>query len=131
MADLLKNYIGGKWVESPSRETFERHNPATGELVATFTKSGPADVDDAVAAANTAFRSWRLYPAPKRSEVLFKAARLLEERKEQFAREMTEEMGKVIAETRGDIQEAIDMTYYMAGEGRRMYGQTTPSEMRN
>ncbi|MDQ3614653.1 MAG: aldehyde dehydrogenase family protein [Chloroflexota bacterium] len=131
MADLFKNYIGGKWIESRSGETFERHNPATGELIATFTRSGPADVDDAVAAANKAFRSWRLYPAPRRGEILFKAARLLEERKEAFAREMTEEMGKVIAETRGDIQEAIDMTYYMAGEGRRMYGQTTPSEMRN
>ncbi|MDQ3442678.1 MAG: aldehyde dehydrogenase family protein, partial [Chloroflexota bacterium] len=85
----------------------------------------------AVAAASKAFASWRLYPAPKRGELLFKAARILENRKEAYAREMTEEMGKVLDETRGDIQEAIDMTYYMAGEGRRMFGQTTPSKMRN
>lgn len=131
MADLLRNFIGGRWIESRSGETFERRNPANGELVATFTRSGASDVDDAVEAANKAFRSWRLYPAPKRGEILYKAARLLEERKDDLAREMTEEMGKVIAETKGDVQEAIDMTYYMAGEGRRMYGQTTPSELRN
>lgn len=131
VADLFRNYIGGNWVESRSGETFDRHNPANGEFVASFTRSGAADVDDAVEAANKAFRSWRLYPAPRRGEILFKAARLLEERKEELAHEMTEEMGKVVAETRGDIQEAIDMTYFMAGEGRRMYGQTTPSELRN
>jgi len=131
VSDLFRNYIGGTWIESRSGDTFERRNPANGELVATFTKSGSADVDDAVEAANKAYRSWRLYPAPKRGEILFKAARLLEERKDELAAEMTEEMGKVIAETKGDIQEAIDMTYYMAGEGRRMYGQTTPSELRN
>ncbi|MGH2550896.1 MAG: aldehyde dehydrogenase family protein, partial [Thermomicrobiales bacterium] len=89
------------------------------------------DVERAVAAAKKAFVSWRLFPAPKRGELLFAVARLLEERKEAFAREMTEEMGKVLTEARGDVQEAIDMAYYMAGEGRRMWGQTTPSEMRN
>ena len=82
------------------------HNPATGELVAVSTKSTPADVDAAVAAAKTAFASWRLYPAPKRGELLFKVARVLEDRKEELAREMTEEMGKVIDEARGDVQEA-------------------------
>ncbi|MBA3379426.1 MAG: aldehyde dehydrogenase family protein [Chloroflexia bacterium] len=131
MSDLFRNYIGGKWIESASGATFERHNPATGELVGVFTDSDGRDVDAAVAAASKAFASWRLYPAPKRGELLFKAARILENRKEAYAREMTEEMGKVLDETRGDIQEAIDMTYYMAGEGRRMFGQTTPSEMRN
>ena len=131
MSDLFKNFIGGKWVESVSGETFDRKNPATGELVATYTKSTPADVDAAVEAAKTAFKSWRLYPAPKRGEILYKVANLLVERKEEFAREMTEEMGKVISEARGDVQEAIDMTFYMAGEGRRMYGQTTPSELQN
>jgi aldehyde dehydrogenase (NAD+) len=131
MSEVFRNYIGGKWVESQSGQTFTRNNPATGELVATFTKSAPADVDAAVAAAKEAFKSWRLYPAPKRGELLFKAANILNERKEQLAREMTEEMGKVISEARGDVQEAIDMAYYMAGEGRRMYGQTTPSELRN
>jgi acyl-CoA reductase-like NAD-dependent aldehyde dehydrogenase len=131
MTDLFRNLIGGSWVESVSGETFTRHNPATGELSGTFTNSDHRDVDAAVAAAAAAYRSWRLYPAPKRGEILFRAARILESRKEQYAREMTDEMGKVLDETRGDIQEAIDMTYYMAGEGRRMFGQTTPSEMRN
>ena len=131
MPDLFKNLIGGRWVESAAGGTFERHNPATGELVATFTKSGPADVDAAVAAASKAYADWRLYPAPKRGEILYRAAQILVERKEQLAREMTEEMGKVISESRGDVQEAIDMTFYMAGEGRRMYGQTTPSELRD
>ncbi len=131
MTDLFRNFIGGKWVESASGATFERLNPATGELVGVFTGSDARDVDAAVESASKAFQSWRLYPAPKRGEILFKAARILEERKEAYAREMTEEMGKILDETRGDIQEAIDMTYYMAGEGRRMFGQTTPSEMRN
>ena len=131
MTDLFKNHIGGSWVEAKTGATYERHNPATGDLVGTYTKSGPEDVDIAVAAAQEAFTSWRLYPAPKRGELLFTVARLLEERKELLAREMTEEMGKVIDEARGDVQEAIDMTYYMAGEGRRLWGQTTPSELRN
>ena len=131
MSELFRNFIGGKWVESHTGRTFERKNPATGELVGTYTKSDAKDVEAAVAAAKTAFQSWRLFPAPKRGEILFRAAQLLEQRKEALAREMTEEMGKVIDETRGDVQEAIDMTYYMAGEGRRLFGQTTPSEMRN
>ncbi len=131
MADHFKNYIGGEWSDSSSGGTFERKNPATGELVGVFTKSGPDDVNRAVAAAKKAFETWRLYPAPKRGELLFKVARILEDRKEALAREMTEEMGKVLTEARGDVQEAIDMAYYMAGEGRRMWGQTTPSEMRD
>ncbi len=131
MAELFRNFIGGKWVESHTGETFERKNPATGELVGTYTKSDAKDVDAAVEAASKAFKSWRLYPAPKRGEILFRAAQILEERKEELSREMTEEMGKVLDETRGDVQEAIDMTYYMAGEGRRLFGDTTPSEMRN
>jgi aldehyde dehydrogenase (NAD+) len=131
MPDHYRNYINGKWVDARSGETFERKNPANGELVGVFTKSGPADVQDAVAAARSAFKHWRLYPAPKRGEILFRAAQLLADRKEQLAREMTREMGKVLSEARGDVQEAIDMTFYMAGEGRRMFGQTVPSELRN
>lgn len=131
MSDLFRNFIAGQWVESSTGETFTRKNPATGELIGSFTKSGPEDVERAVAAAKTAFASWRLFPAPKRGEMLFAVARLLEERKEALAREMTQEMGKVLTEARGDVQEAIDMAYYMAGEGRRMWGQTTPSEMRS
>jgi acyl-CoA reductase-like NAD-dependent aldehyde dehydrogenase len=131
MAELFKNLIGGQWVESHTGRTFERKNPATGELVGTYTNSDSKDVDAAVRAASKAFKSWRLYPAPKRGEILFRAAQILEQRKEALAREMTEEMGKVLDETRGDVQEAIDMTYYMAGEGRRLFGETTPSEMRS
>ncbi len=88
-------------------------------------------MNDAVAAAKAAYKTWRLVPAPKRAEILFRAAELLVKRKEEFSRDMTREMGKVLAETRGDVQEAIDMTYYMAGEGRRLFGQTTPSELPN
>ena len=123
--------IGGEWVPSLSGEIAEVRDPATGELVGTYTSSNATDVEAAVSAAKKAFASWRLYPAPKRGEILFKVAILLEQRKEALAREMTEEMGKVLTEARGDVQEAIDMAYYMAGEGRRMFGQTTPSEMRN
>src|SRR6185295_10475997 len=96
-----------------------------------FADSGPEDLERAVAAAREAFPRWRDLPAPKRGEILFRAAEILVRRKEEFARDMTREMGKVMAETRGDVQEAIDMTYYMAGEGRRQFGQTTPSELAN
>src|SRR5262249_61047140 len=93
--------------------------------------AGGGGGERAVAAAKDASRRWRDVPAPKRGEILFRAAEILVRRKEEFSRDMTREMGKVLAETRGDVQEAIDMTYYMAGEGRRQFGQTTPSELRN
>jgi acyl-CoA reductase-like NAD-dependent aldehyde dehydrogenase len=129
---VFKNYINGEWVESRSGKAFENRNPAnTEELLGMFPASTPEDVNAAVAAAKQAFASWRLVPAPKRAEILFRAAELLVKRKEDLAREMTREMGKVLAETRGDVQEAIDMTYYMGGEGRRQFGQTTPSELPN
>ena len=124
------NYIGGEWGPAASGRTFENRNPADrDDLIGTFAESGPEDVERAVAAARDAFPRWRALPAPKRGEVLFRAAEILVRRKEDFARDMTREMGKVLAETKGDVQEAIDMTYYMAGEGRRQFGQTTPSEM--
>src|SRR5207253_690674 len=105
-------------------------NPAnTDELVGMFVASTDEDVDAAVEAAGEAYKKWRLVPAPKRAEILFRAAELLVERKEDFAKDMTREMGKVLEETRGDVQEAIDMTFFMAGEGRRLYGQTVPSEL--
>src|SRR5260370_2615581 len=94
-----------------------------------FVSSTAEDVDLAVDAANLAYKKWRLVPAPKRAEILFRAAEMLLAHKENFSKDMTREMGKVLAETRGDVQEAIDMTYYMAGEGRRLFGQTTPSEL--
>src|SRR5262245_611305 len=129
---IYKNLIGGQWVDSATGHTFENRNPADSrEVVGIFQDSDERDVAAAVAAAQKAYASWRLVPAPKRGEILFKAAQLLVQRKEQCARDMTREMGKVLAETRGDVQEAIDMCFFMAGEGRRLYGQTTPSEMYN
>jgi len=128
---VFKNYINGKWVDAKSGKTFESINPATGEVLAVVSQSGPEDVDAAVQAAKKAFQSWRKVPAPRRAEILFRAAELLVQRKEDLARLMTQEMGKVLLEARGDVQEAIDMTYFIAGEGRRMHGYTTPSEMPN
>src|SRR5271154_962456 len=129
---VYKNFIDGEWVEPRGGEAYENRNPANPEeLVGMFVSSGAADIDAAVDAATEAYKTWRLVPAPKRAEILFRAAELLLQRKEEFSRDMTREMGKVLAETRGDVQEAIDMTYYMAGEGRRLFGQTTPSELPN
>ena len=129
---IFRNFINGEWVESRSGKAYEDRNPAnTDELVGMFVASTDENVDAAVEAAGEAYKKWRLVPAPKRAEILFRAAELLVERKEDFAKDMTREMGKVLEETRGDVQEAIDMTYYMAGEGRRLFGQTTPSELPN
>ena len=129
---IFKNYINGEWVPSASGLTFDNSNPADRrELVGMFQKSSRQDVKDAIQAAKDAYKTWRLTPPPKRGEILYRAARLLSERKEEYAEQMTREMGKVLEETRGDVQEAIDMTYYMAGEGRRLFGQTTTSELPN
>jgi alpha-ketoglutaric semialdehyde dehydrogenase len=127
---VFKNFINGEWVESRSGKSIENRNPANrDELVGMFPASNQEDVAQAVDAAKAAYDKWRLTPAPRRAEILFRAAEILIERKEDFARDMTREMGKVLDETRGDVQEAIDMTYLMAGEGRRQFGQTTPSEL--
>jgi aldehyde dehydrogenase (NAD+) len=129
---VYKNFIDGRSVPSSSGETFENRNPAnTDDLIGIFQQSTRADVDAAIAAAARAYEHWRLVPAPVRAEILFKTAQIIAARKEEFARDMTREMGKVLNETRGDVQEAIDMTFYMAGEGRRMFGHTVPSELRN
>jgi aldehyde dehydrogenase (NAD+) len=129
---VFKNFIDGEWVEASTGETFEDRNPAdTREVVGIFQKSGKDDVNDAVEAAKRAYAKWRLVPAPRRAEIVYSAAQMLLERKEECSRDMTREMGKVIKETRGDVQEAIDTAYYMAGEGRRMFGPTTPSELPN
>ncbi len=131
-ARVFKNFINGEWIAPSSGKTYLNHNPGnTNEIIGEFPLSTQADVDAAVAAARGAYKTWRLVPAPKRAEILFRVAELLVKRKEEFSRDMTREMGKVLAETRGDVQEAIDMTYYMAGEGRRLFGQTTPSELPN
>src|SRR5919201_1412807 len=125
----FQNYIDGRWVDASSGETFESYNPATGEVIGVFPKSGQDDVDQAVEAAKEAYESWRLVPAPKRAEILFRVGQRFIDRKDELTELMVQEMGKVRAEAGGDVQEAIDMTYYMAGEGRRLFGQTTPSEM--
>jgi aldehyde dehydrogenase (NAD+) len=126
------NFVDGKWVPPTSSATLENRNPAnTRQLVGLFPDSTTKDAEAAIAAARHAFDSWRLVPAPKRAEILFRAAQLIVARKEEFARDMTREMGKVLDETRGDVQEAIDMTYFLAAEGRRMHGQTAPSELRD
>ncbi len=126
------NLIGGEWLPAASGKTILNVNPADhDDIVGSFPSSGPEDVNAAVAAAKKAFAAWRLVPAPKRAEILVRTGILLQQRKEQYARDMTREMGKVLAETRGDVQEAIDEAFYVAGEGRRLFGQTTPSELQN
>lgn len=128
----FSNFIDGEWVPSRTGKVFENRNPANrDDLIGVFQESSVEDAETAIAAAHRAYEQWRLVPAPKRAELLFRAAELIVDRKEQFARDMTREMGKVLEETRGDVQEAIDMTYFMAGEGRRQYGQTVPSELRD
>src|SRR5437868_3985696 len=112
-------------------QTFESVAPATGEVLGSFPRSTAADVDRAVAKAKAAFEDWRLVPAPERGNILFRFAELLRTHKDELTDLMTREMGKVKAEAGGDVQEAIDMTYYMGGEGRRLFGQTTPSELRD
>jgi len=129
---VYQNLINGQWVASATGRTFENRNPADSrDVVGVFQDSDERDIIAAVAAAHRAYATWRLVPAPKRGELLFRAAQLLVERKEQYAQDMTREMGKVLKETRGDVQEAIDMAFFVAGEGRRLYGQTTPSELPN
>jgi len=125
----FQNFIDGKWIAS--KTTFATINPATEETLAQIAQASLADVDAAVQAATNAFNSWRLTPAPLRGELLFKVGDILKSKKEELARLLTQDMGKVIAEARGDIQEAIDMAYYMGGEGRRMLGYTAPVEMPN
>ena len=132
MAKTFKNFIGGEWVEPTTGEYMENRNPADwSELIGRFPKSGPRDVERAVKSALAGFALWRKVPAPRRGDVLRRVGDLLVERKEAIARAMTREMGKVLAETRGDVQEGIDTAYYAAGEGRRLFGHTVPSELRD
>ncbi|HZD42147.1 MAG TPA: aldehyde dehydrogenase family protein [Terriglobales bacterium] len=130
MSELFKNYIGGKWVVARSGRTFENRNPARpNDLLGLYPLSAAEDVDDAVRAARKAFAAWRQVPAPKRGEMLYRVGEMLRNRKEEIARLMTREMGKILKETRGDVQEGIDTAFYAAGEGRRLFGETTPSEL--
>lgn len=127
-----RNLVNGEWVESRSGNSFPDVNPADrGDVIGEFAESTPEDADAAVAAALAAFPAWKLTPAPRRAEILFRAAQLLVEEKDRLSRDMCREMGKVLKEAAGDVQEAIDMTFYIAGEGRRLHGHTTPSELPN
>jgi len=130
MAKKFQNYINGKWVDAKSGRTFENRNPANwDELVGTFPLSSKEDVEEAVKAARKAFDTWRLVPAPRRGDIMRKVGDLLTSRKEEVAQQMTREMGKVLLETRGDVQEGIDTAYYASSEGRRLFGHTVPSEL--
>ena len=127
-----QNLIGGQWLPAASGKTILNLNPADhSDVIGAFPSSHAEDVAMAVAAAKKAFATWRLVPAPKRAEILVRAGNILTQNKEKFARDMTREMGKVLAETRGDVQEAIDEAFYVAGEGRRLFGITTPSELQS
>lgn len=132
MPKKYQNFINGKWVDAKSGKTFENRNPANwDEVLSTFPLSGKEDVDEAVNAARKAFERWRLLPAPSRGNILKKVGDLMSAHKEDLARTMTKEMGKVLLETRGDVQEGIDTAYYAASEGRRLFGHTVPSELPN
>ncbi|MFQ5796008.1 MAG: aldehyde dehydrogenase family protein [Candidatus Bipolaricaulia bacterium] len=129
---MNKNLIGGQWVEAEGGGTFESRNPAdTSDLIGVFPDSDKHDVARAVAAADEAFFDWKQFPAPRRAEILFEAAEVLKRKKEELSKLMTREMGKVLNEARGDVQEGVDMTYYIAGEGRRLHGYTTKAELPN
>ncbi|MCC6572667.1 MAG: aldehyde dehydrogenase family protein [Planctomycetes bacterium] len=131
-AENVQNFIAGKWCDPiKPGETFLRKDPANGEEVSKHSQAGKADIDAAVAAAKKAFAGWRSTPQPKRAEVIYRSAEIARKRKEEIAQLMTREMGKPIAEARGDVQEAIDMGYYIASEGRRAWGLQIPSELPN
>ena len=129
---IYKNYVGGVWMNCSSDRTFKNIDPAhTGTIISEFQDSEQVDIDRAVEVAYQAFQSWKRVPAPMRGEIMYKAAEILVRDKECIALGMTQEMGKPLSETRGDVQEAIDMAYYAAGEGRRMAGEVVPSELNN
>lgn len=127
----IKNYIGGEWVTHSHLQSIVVTNPANGEQLATIPLSTEREVDEAVAVAKQAQKNWALVPAPKRADYLYAIGQKMKEKKEHLATVLTKEMGKVIEEARGEVQEGIDMAYYMAGEGRRLFGETTPSELAN
>ncbi|MGH7506806.1 MAG: aldehyde dehydrogenase family protein, partial [Longimicrobiales bacterium] len=130
MADCFKNHIAGRWSEPLTGEYFENRNPAdTRDLIGYWPRSGAEDLTRAVDSATRGFARWRNTPAPIRGDALRRTGDLLAQRKEEIARAMSREMGKVLTETRGDVQEGIDTAYYAATEGRRLFGHTVPSEL--
>src|SRR5690606_20231543 len=132
MAQEYRNFIAGEWVASQSGRTFENRNPANAQgLIGTFPRSERSRLERALAPARRGLHLWRRTPAPLRDDVLRMTGDIMAARKEEIARAMTREMGKVLAETRGDVQEGIDTAYYAASEGRRLFGHTVPSELRD
>src|SRR5437763_2709591 len=132
MTEHFQNFIAGEWVDPTTGAYFENRNPADrDDVIGCFPRSGPEDVRRAVAAAQRGFAQWSKTPAPLRGDVLHRVGDLLVERKDAIARAMTREMGKVLAETRGDVQEGIDTAFYAATEGRRLFGRVVPSELRS
>jgi alpha-ketoglutaric semialdehyde dehydrogenase len=132
MGQDFGNFIEGEWVAAASGETFQSRNPADrNETLGSFAKSSPQDVDRAVSAAVDAYPEWMMTPAPQRADYLLRVGLILEERKEELSEFMTREMGKTLPESRADVQEGIDFALYMAGEGRRFFGDTIPAELPN
>lgn len=130
MAEIIKNHINGRWVEGHDGGTFKSINPANRDnVIGVVTRSSRKDVDRAVSAAREAYKKWSRIPAPHRGEILFRAAELMTKEKKRLGQLVTREMGKILPEGLGDVQEAIDMAYYMGGEGRRISGETVPSEL--
>ncbi len=130
--EKYKNYIAGKWVDTGSDGSFKNINPAdSNDVIGEFPAGGKPELDEAVTAAEEAYREWRLVPAPRRAQIIHRAGDIMASRKEELAQLMTREMGKVLSETRGDVQEGIDTAYYAAGEGRRLFGDTVPCELPN
>jgi acyl-CoA reductase-like NAD-dependent aldehyde dehydrogenase len=127
----LKNYIGGRFVDGEELQKVGVYNPANGEELAKVPLSTKEEVNQAVEFAKKAQKEWAKVPAVKRAEFLYEIGFRLKEKKEHLAQILTKEMGKVIEEARGEVQEGIDMAFYMAGEGRRLFGETTPSELSN
>src|SRR6267154_2703052 len=132
MPETFKNFIAGQWVAPSTGAYYENRDPAAwDDVIGCFPRSGADDLARAVASAQRGFAAWSKTPAPIRGDVLHRVGDLLVQRKETIARAMTREMGKVLAETRGDVQEGIDTAYYAAGEGRRLFGDTVPCELPN
>jgi alpha-ketoglutaric semialdehyde dehydrogenase len=130
MTRELRNYIGGQWRDATSGQRLESVNPARrSEVLATFPRSGEEDVNAAVEAAASAYPAWHRTPVPQRADYLLRAGLILEQRKEELSELMTREMGKTLRESRADVQEGIDFCFYMAGEGRRFFGNTMPAEL--
>ena len=127
----LKNFIGGEWVEPKTDQYGDVVNPANGKKLVDVPLSGTDDVNEAVAAAKKAQKEWSLEPAPMRAEILYDIGQMMKERKEHLSQILTQENGKVLEEARGEVQEGIDMAFYMAGEGRRLFGHTVPAELKN